>query len=77
MGRGRGAGAEVREDLVDHRRLGDEGDDAHRAVAGGTGERIDFEDLLQEGRPSVGGLRGRQSWRGDNRGWHTSRSTAS
>jgi general secretion pathway protein A len=32
----RRAGAEVREDLVDHRRLGDEGDDAHRAVAGRT-----------------------------------------
>jgi transposase InsO family protein len=27
-----GAGAEVREDLVDHRRLGDERDDAHGAV---------------------------------------------
>jgi len=29
----RGAGAEVGEDPVDHRRLRDAGDDAHRAVA--------------------------------------------
>ena len=29
-----GAGPKVGEDLVDHRRLGDERDDAHRAVAG-------------------------------------------
>ena len=52
-GRGRGgARAEVREDQVDHRRLGDERDEAHRAVAGGTRERVDLEDLLQEGGPA-------------------------
>ena len=34
-----GAGPEVREDLVDHRRLGDAGDDAHRAVAGRARQR--------------------------------------
>ena len=50
-GRG-GARAEVREDQVDHRRLGDERDEAHRAVAGGTRERVDLEDLLQEGGPA-------------------------
>ncbi len=45
-----GAGAEVREDLVDHRRLGSERDEAHRAVAGGARERVDVKDLLQERR---------------------------
>ena len=54
--RDRHAGAEVREDLVDDRRLRDAGDDAHRAVAGGTREGVHLEDLLQEGRPSAGGV---------------------
>jgi hypothetical protein len=40
----------VGEDLVDHRRLGDAGDDAHRAVAGRTRERVDREALLEQGR---------------------------
>jgi hypothetical protein len=40
----------VGEDLVDHRRLGNERDDAHRAVAGRTRERVDLNELLQEGR---------------------------
>ena len=62
------AGAEVGEDLVDHRRLRDEGDDAHRAAAGGTGERVDLENLLQEDRPSASGLGRRDSWRGDDHG---------
>ena len=64
----RAAGLEMREDLVDHRRLGDERDDPHGAVARGTRERVDFEDLLQQGRPAAGGLRGRESWRGDDHG---------
>jgi hypothetical protein len=36
-----GASAEVRQDLVDHRRLRDEGDDPHDAVARGARERVD------------------------------------
>jgi len=63
------AGAEVGEDLVDHRRLRNEGDDAHRAVAGGTGERVDLENLLQEDRPSASGFGGRESCGGDDQGW--------
>ena len=57
------------EDLVDHRGLRDEGDDAHRAVAGGTGERVDLENLLQEGRPSASGFGRRESCGGDDEGW--------
>ena len=60
MGRRRGAGAEVREDLIDHRRLRDEGDDPHRAVAGRAREGVDFKDLLQERRPPAAGLGGRE-----------------
>ena len=43
VGLARGAGPEVREELVDHRRLGDERDDAQRAVAGRTRERVDLK----------------------------------
>jgi hypothetical protein len=35
-------GAEVGEELVDHRRLRDERDDAHRAVAGLATERVEL-----------------------------------
>ena len=57
-----GVGPEVGEDLVDHRRLRDDGDDAHRAVAAGTGERVDLENLLKQGRPPAGRLgRGQRS----------------
>ena len=45
-----GAGPEVGEDLVDHRRLGDAGDEAHRAVAGRTCQRVHLNDLLEERR---------------------------
>jgi hypothetical protein len=45
-----GAGPEVREELVDHRRLRHERDEAHRAVAGRACERVDLEDLLEERR---------------------------
>ena len=48
VGRRRGAGAAVREDLVDHRPLGSERDEAHRAVAGGGTQRVDFNDLRQQ-----------------------------
>jgi len=58
VGRRRVAGAEVREDLVDHRRLRDERHDPHRAVAGRACEGIDLEDLLEQGRPAAGGLDG-------------------
>jgi len=54
----RGAGAELREDLVDHRPLGHERDEAHRAVAGGAREGVDFKDLLQQRRPPTGGRLG-------------------
>jgi hypothetical protein len=37
------------EDLVDHRHLGDEGNDAHRAVAARARQRVHLEDLLKEG----------------------------
>ena len=45
-----GAGPEVGEDLVDHRRLGDAGDEAHCAVAGRARQRVHLEDLLQKRR---------------------------
>jgi hypothetical protein len=41
----------VGEDLVDYRRLRDDGDAAHRAVAGRARERVDLEDLLEERPP--------------------------
>ncbi len=50
VGLARGAGPEVREDLVDHRRLSNERDDAHRAVAGRTRERVDLKELLEQRR---------------------------
>ena len=49
VGRVGRAGPKVGEDLVDRRRLGDKGDAAHRAVAGGTRERVDLEEMLEEG----------------------------
>lgn len=64
----RGASPGVREDLVDHRRLRNECDDAHRAAADRTRERVDLQELLQEGRPSPGGLGRRESWRGNDLG---------
>jgi len=63
----RRAGPEVGEDLVDHRRVGDEGDEAHRAVAGLAHERVDLEDLLQQRRPPAAGLGGRYSRRRHDR----------
>ena len=50
MCRARGAGAEVREELVDHRRLRHERDEAQRAVAGRTRERVDLNELLEQRR---------------------------
>jgi len=47
VGGRRGAGSEVREDLVDHGPLRDEGDEAHHAVAGRARDGVDLEDLLQ------------------------------
>jgi len=63
LGPRRGTGPEVREDLVDDRRLGDARDDAHCAMAGRAGGRVDLEDLLQHSRPAAGGL-GRLGRRG-------------
>ena len=40
----------MREELVDHRRLRHDRDEAQRAVAGRTRERVDLIDLLQERR---------------------------
>jgi len=65
VGRRRGAGAEGREDLVDHRRLRDARHDPHGAVAGRTCGGIDLEDLLEQRRPaaaaSVGAIRGAET----------------
>ena len=47
----RAAGPERREDLIDHRRMGEERDDPHGAMAGRARERVDLEDLLKQGRP--------------------------
>jgi hypothetical protein len=63
------AGPGVREDLLDHRRLCDEGDKAHRAVAGRARERVDRNELLQEDRPSAGSFGRRESCGGDDQGW--------
>jgi len=60
------AGAEVREDLVDHRDLEDARDDPHGAMAGRAREWVDLEELLEQRRPPAGGLRGGESWRGDD-----------
>ena len=48
VGHRRGAGAEVREDVVDYRPLGDARDDPHVPVTRRAGKRVDLEDLLQE-----------------------------
>jgi hypothetical protein len=66
--RARGAGPEVGEDLVDHRGLRDERDAPHGPATRRTRERVDLNELLQEGRPSAGGLGRRESWRGNDRG---------
>jgi len=50
VGRRRGAGAEVREDLVDHGPLRDARDDPHGPATGRAGQRVDLKDLLQERR---------------------------
>lgn len=50
MGRGRRAGAAVSGDLVDYRRRRDERDHPDRALAGGTREGVDLEDLLEQRR---------------------------
>lgn len=68
VGRVGRVGAKVGEDLVDHRRLRHAGDEAHRAAAGGTGERVDLDNLLHEDRPSASGLGRRDSWRGNEHG---------
>jgi hypothetical protein len=57
------AGPEVSDDLVDHGRLRDEGDDPPGPATGRARKRADLEDLLQERRPPGGGLGGRESWR--------------
>ncbi len=68
VGRVGRAGAEVGENLVDHRRLGDARDDPHGPATRRTRERVDLEDLRQERRPPAGGLGRRASWRGDEGG---------
>ena len=55
-GRAGSTGAEEREDLVDHRRLGEYLDDPLGPAARRAGERIDVEDLLQQRRPTTGGI---------------------
>lgn len=61
-----GAGAEVRQDLVDHRPLGDDRHDPHGRVTGGAAERVDLKDLPQERGPRAAGLGGREPGRGDD-----------
>ena len=68
VGRWRRASAEVGEDLVDHRRLGDEREDPHRPTTRRTRERVHFENLLKEGSPSATGLGWCQPGRGDEGG---------
>ena len=46
--------AEVGEDLVDLRCLGDARDDPHRAAAGGTCERVDLDEPLEQRLPTGG-----------------------
>lgn len=62
-----GAGAEVRQDLVDHRRVGDDRDDPHGPVAAGAGERVDLEEPAQQRRPPAGDLGGHKPRRGHDR----------
>jgi len=66
------AGPKMHEDLVDHRRLGDERDDPHGAMARRARQRVDLENLLLEGRPSAAGLGRRESSCGDDTGWRPS-----
>ena len=68
-----GAAAEVGEDLVDHRRLRDEGDDPHRALTRRARERVDLEDLLEERGPPAAGLGRREAWHGEDGGWRLER----
>ena len=49
VGRGGHAGPTVGEDLVDHRRLGDERDEPHGPVTRRTREPVDLEELPEEG----------------------------
>jgi len=55
----------VRQDLVDHRRLGDARDDPHGPAARRTREGVDREDLLEEAAhrrvASVGASRGAET----------------
>ncbi len=53
VGRRRGTGAAVREDPVEHRRLRDDGDEAHHTVAARAREGIDCNDRLEQRRPLV------------------------
>jgi hypothetical protein len=51
----------VIENPIDHRALGDEGDDPHLAPARRTPERIDLEDVPEEFGPPTGGSRRRRA----------------
>jgi len=53
-----GARAQVREDLVDHRRLRDARHDPHRAGAARAHERVDLVDLPQQRGPPARRLGG-------------------
>ena len=55
---GSSAGAQVHQDLVNHRGLRDARHDPHRAGAARARERIDLEDLPQERRPPARRLGG-------------------
>lgn len=62
-----GTGPEVRQDLVDHRALGDDRHDPHGALARRARERVHLEELPQECRPAAGGLGGCGPGWGDDR----------
>ena len=44
--------AQVGQNPVDHVRLGNEPDDAHRVAAPGTAQRVDLEDPAEQLRPA-------------------------
>jgi len=58
----------MREDPVDHRGLGDARDDPHGPATRRARQRVDLEDLLQQGRPPAGRLGRRQPGCGNHRG---------
>jgi len=59
VGAGRGKQVQVVQDLVDHHRVPDEGDNLHLPSTFGTLQWIDLIDSLDERGPALVGFRGR------------------